>query len=343
MKKFSIPFTGTDSNEYLASIEQYSSYIEHIYTGVSFICNNHHSVRQELGITDPNVGKVYDIEIYEENVRQFLKKSLGKYKRIITLNSGYYNFDEFELNKWLYEVLFPYIESANIDGCICTDFAMAKFIHCTFPNVEIHTSCNCFQWTIRQMELWREECGVTLFNPPREILRTPYKLKEMKEAGFKIKAIVNESCLYGCPQTINHCMAIVNGKNIFGQCNRGDLTNFFKGNWVLPRWLNILDEYVDVYKLSGRMCPLEYLLTALDAYIYRKEVDDLPTILTGGNAIDMFVTGIKVPTNMIHDKLLTCECKECNKTCFMCNDLMTKLLIQNNIPLINNGLGFNGI
>ena len=47
--------------------------------------------------------------------------------------------------------------------------------------------------------LWRKECGASVFNPSREILRTPAKLKEMHDAGFKIKAIVNESCLFGYP------------------------------------------------------------------------------------------------------------------------------------------------
>lgn len=345
MRKFSIPFNGVDSDTYLELIEQYSEHIESIFTGVSFLCNNQHSVRQILKVNDYN----YDfspldyIEIYDENVKQFLKKSFGKYNRLITLNSIHYNLNLSELHDFLETRLFPFIDDYKIDGCICTDFIMAKLIHQTFPYVEIHTSCNCFQWNIREMDLWRKECGASVFNPPREILRTPVKLKEMHDAGFKIKAIVNESCLFGCPQQINHCVVNASGKEIFRQCNLGDITNFFKGNWVLPRWLDKLDEYVDIYKISGRLYPIEFLIEVFDAYINRKEVDNLPNILTAGNARAMFETGIKVPSSMIHDKLLTCECKECDKTCFMCRDLMTKLLIQNNIPLMNNDLGFNCI
>ena len=342
MRKFSVPFNGVDPDIYLGLIEQYSEHIDHIFTGVSFLCNSHHGVRSLLRC-DADINTIEYVNFYDENVKQFLKKSLGKYKRVITLNSGFYNLDDFELYSFLEKQLFPYIDSVKIDGCICTDFIMAKLIHQTFPYVEIHTSCNCFQWNLREMELWREECGASVFNPPREILRTPAKLKEMHDAGFKIKAIVNESCLFGCPQQINHCMGKASGKEICRQCNLGNIVNFLKGNWVLPRWLDKLDDFVDIYKISGRLYPIDFLDRVLDVYINRKEVDDLSSILTAGNAVIMENNGIKVPSNMIHDKLLTCECKECNKTCFMCNDLMTKLLIQNNIPLINNGLGFSCI
>lgn len=324
MRKFSVPFNGIASAEYLSSIEKYSKYIDNIFTGVSFIGNNHHNVRH----FSPDGS---EIDLYENNVRQFLIDSLGKYKRIVTLNSGFYDMNCSELTNWLESVLFPFIEAYKIDGCICTDFIMAKSLHQVFPNLEIHTSCNCFQWNIRQMELWKEECGVSVFNPPREILRSPQKLKEMHDAGFKIKALINESCLYGCPQSINHCMATACGKDTFGICNRGDLTNFFRGNWVLPRWLDKLDEYVDIYKISGRMYPIDFLLRVLDAYVNRKEVDNLPSILTGYNATAMLEAGLKIPSSIVHDKLLTCECKECDKTCFACRILMAKLLMGNNI------------
>ena len=80
---------------------------------------------------------------------------------------------------------------------------------------------------IKQMNYWREEAGITVFNPPREILRTPNKLKEMKEEGFILKCLINESCLYGCPQTINHCMSLSNGKPLSDiSCCNGNLSNF---------------------------------------------------------------------------------------------------------------------
>ena len=327
---FSIPYNGIDPNEYLNSIEPYKKNIENIYFGAAYLIDNFHSVRNARKLIGVNLDEKF-INDYEENTHRFLLESKNKYKRIVVFNSSYYGLSLEELHKLLSTIILPYIEITGIDGCICTDFNMARIIHETFPKLEMHTSCNCFQWNIRQMEIWQKECGISVFNPPREILRSPYKLKEMKEAGFKLKCIVNEACLYGCPQTIEHCMSFSTNSEFtaYKTCNRGDIANIFRTNWVLPRWLDKLDKYVDIYKISGRMDPIEKIINTLDAFINVKEVEDITSIFGGCNISLISNTNIKIPSYIIPDKLLTCECKECNKSCFICEDLIKLCELKN--------------
>ena len=316
MKLFSIPYNGSNPDKYLDGISKYSNNIDSIFFGDPYTSNSH---------VNPNLlNQSYEknLENLEKNTKIFLKLSDGKYKRLMTLNSGFYDLSCYDLDKFLSIKLFPFFERYNIDGCICTDFNMAIKIHKAYPGMEMHTSCNCFQWLTRQMEIWHNEAGIEVFNPPREILRTPEKLKEFHDSGFKIKAIINESCLYGCPQTINHCMALAAMKKIECQCNRLDLSNAFKGNYILPRWLKYFDKYVDIYKISGRMSTTNYILNCLDAYINERDDINLEDIVIGGNIKAIKELGLSIPTKIIPDKLLTCECKNCNKTCFVCSDLM---------------------
>ena len=44
-------------------------------------------------------------------------------------------------------------------------------------------------------------------------------------------------------------------------------------------------------------------------------------IILGGTVNKVKKTSIPIPSDRIPDKLLTCECKECNKTCFICENL----------------------
>ena len=107
------------------------------------------------------------------------------YKRIVVYNSISYNENDSITFNYFDTIIYPLIEKYNIDGFVITSLPLAIKLHKDFPKLELHTSCNCFQWNIRQMELWRNLAGIEIFNPPREAGRTPSMLKEMYNAGFK--------------------------------------------------------------------------------------------------------------------------------------------------------------
>ena len=125
--------------------------------------------------------------------------------------------------------------------------------------------------TPREMEMWHDYAGINVFNPPRDFIRRPEKLKEMRATGYKLKYLVNESCMFGCPQNKNHVMAwAVDNCEFMAQCHHNVTSNFFRGVSIVPRWMKQLDPYVDIYKISGRRVPLKFLKKFLKLIFMKK-------------------------------------------------------------------------
>lgn len=316
-RKFSLPYSNRiNPYVYINLIEDYKKNIENIFLGLSEL-PNHVSLQKDYINYDS---------------KELLRITKGLYKRIVAYNPIFINeeisniFDYFEKN------IYPIIDEYSIDGFILTNLDLAIKLHTDFPKLEIHTSCNCFQYTIRQMEMWREFAGVTLFNPPREAARMPSLLKTMHECGFKLKVLVNEACIFGCPYAYNHACGIASQKNNIyfnkNMCGGNNCNNIFKTNLILPKWLDYLDEYVDVYKLSGRGSSIGQLKRIFDAYILQKKVkyiNDYACYGFGNILSKLENKGIKIEEDIIPDKLRYCECKYCDSTCFECRTALSKI------------------
>lgn len=329
-RMFSVPYNGSDPENFIKQLDKFKKHVENVFLAPPLFSNNHANI--SVNIREKS-GDCYDyvsgIIEYDKNCYRFLELTEGKYKRIVAINSAHYSLTDADIQMFVMHDIAKLVENYKIDGLILTDFNMARFVHQLWPGLELHTSCNCFQWNIRQMKLWQKECGISVFNPPREILRTPEKLKEMHEAGFKLKCIVNEGCLYGCPQTINHCMMRAVDKFSMTNCLRNDYVNVLKANYVLPRWLDKLDEYVDIYKIAGRGAGnTQYIFDTLENYINGRDDLSIKELVFGGVDITFYQDNNlgNITLNEIPDKLLTCECKECDDTCFLCRNLVNKYL-----------------
>lgn len=318
---FSVPYDTTiNPSDYLCAISEYKDNIDHIFFGMPSIGANYHNRNAHARGEIPSVKIINE----NENAKQFLKLSKGKMKRTLAVNNIYIPTQPFGKEAYAEFNIIPILEEYGVEGVILTDFDMAKHIHRCLPKVEICTSCNGFLWTKRQMDLWAEEAGATLFNPPREVLRMPRMLEYFRSTGYRLKYLLNECCMIGCTYCIQHATAVAIGDECPHDCSHGDPANFLRCHYVLPRWLDKLDDYIDVYKISGRMSSLEYITRVLKAYITGEDDIDMLSITNGGKFF-----GAKAPrviANKIPDKLLTCECAECNKTCFVCDNLMKQLM-----------------
>ena len=331
---FSIPFNGVEADNFISLMDGYKENIESVFLAPPLFSNNHINIavdrRSEDGDQSAKIAHLLD---YEKNCYDFLDKTRPSkrkfdFKRLITVNSAHYPFSDLDIQFFVKKDIARMVKDYEIEGLILTDYNMAKFIHTLFPNLELHTSCNCFQWSVRQMELWRKYCGISVFNPPREILRSPAKLKEMHDAGFKLKCLLNEACLFGCPQMLNHCMMRALNKMASINCSRYEPSNIFKGNYIVPRWLDRLDEYVDIYKISGRnLDRAEDIFKILDAYITESEDVYLKDLLNSGvyELLGYIPSLSELKASDVPDKVLTCECKECD-TCNLCSKLVEQRL-----------------
>ena len=312
LRMFSVPYNGADANKYIAVISPYMVHIDSVFFGLPSLLDTHPRYR--------NTEEAYTAEV---NTYNFLSKKIPC-KRFLTLNKAHYHKSDKELQNFCIERAFPLIEEYGIEGIIVSDYNMAKFIHRHKPELEMSTSCNCFTYNIKAMQRWKNDCNITIFNPPRDILRMPSLLKEMHDEGFKLKCIVNESCIYGCTQQMMHCFSWTGIKpsgTYEYACQHIQGPDILKCNWILPRWMKYLDEYVDVYKIIGRGAKLDRIASMLDAYINERDDVYLDDFIYGGAYRGPHYN---LPVNIIPDKLLTCNCRECKKSCNLCDEIIKK-------------------
>lgn len=319
-RKFSIPFTwNADTTEFIQYVKEKRESIDSVYFSLPYILgvDSHFTANPSLAQNSQEVLDFRDIKTVD-----FVAKSYQVVKRVALLNAVIYSCSVQEYEKRMKEIVIPFLQQFKIEAVVVTHFFVARWIKEALPEIEIQTSCNDFQFTLPQMKIWREELGVELFNPPREAARMPGMLKQFHDAGFKLKVLVNDTCLFGCPYHVAH--AAMNSIHGFffrpgGEgCTLRKPENFFKSNWVLPRWLPLLDDTVDVYKIVGRGYPLELVTKITDAYI---ELNDAVSIneLVGHTGTNYNYFDKRVPCSVIPDKLLSCQrmscdsCRECDK------------------------------
>lgn len=323
IRKFSVPYNFSNPEKYLDSISPFKENIDHLYFSIPV---------ETFSYTEPISNNLQDILDAKTNTETFLEESKGEYKRVLAYNNAFWPMSDTNKMLWVQATLAPLIKKYNIEGIIISDFTLGQCIHHSLPDLEIHTSCNTFQFNLNTMRHWKEQCGVTLFNPPRETLRIPSLLKQIHKLGYKTKYLVNEPCLFGCPQQINHACYTAVRDSYRGKCEsfcdrpNKDMLDVFKSNVILPRWLPKLDPYVDVYKLAGRNDETSRIVRALDAYINERDDLDLLDFINNHKTLTRYVQlGLKIPTKMIPDKLLTCQCSQCD-TCTECQDSWNNIL-----------------
>ena len=301
MRVFSMPYNGTDTKEYLGRLEPYREHIHEVFMALPGIKSH--------------VSKFVPDDSYDKHCAEMLAdaRSAG-YERSVTLNTSYHalsNDEFYELTNRIKDKLNQY----QPDSIICSSYRMAQEIRKDFPDLKINTSCNSFHSSIPQMRAWQEGVGINLFNPPRTAARDIPMLKKLKEHGFRLKVLVDEQCFFGCPETLDHVIRPIYDR--VGPCYRDKAENYFKGTWVLPRWLDILDQYVDVWKITGRYRDSDFLFNTLKHYVagddcWLEEICD--DYLKSGQYME------RIPTEAIPDKLLYCRCENCG-TCHTCQQL----------------------
>lgn len=329
-RKYSIPYNGADPQWYVDEVMRRKKHVDHVFcelpvsdivSHIRFIFGNG---RRSDAVAD------YVRSVYMDNCVEFLKLSRGLFRRICPVNAMYYPFSSSKERVEFALRIVRLVCAYGIDGLIVTDYSLALILRQLMPDLELHTSCNCYQWNLKQMQMWRDNVGIAMFNPPREILRFPERLKEMHDAGFRLKCIVNEGCLVGCPNTFNHQMSLSLGCSFDGGCFQNGCGDLLRGNWILPRWQRHYDRYVDVYKIAGRNSEGDYPFVCLDAFI--REEDRMPlhrVMVSGtiayGEVVMPDLVFDRLTLDMVPDRLMSCGCLECDR-CTLCRNVVRKCI-----------------
>ena len=76
-------------------------------------------------------------------------------KRKANIDHVYYQFNSEEDLKEFAITLARQVNRWQLEGLILSDYRVAVLVHALLPELEIHTSCNAYQWNLKQMEIWR--------------------------------------------------------------------------------------------------------------------------------------------------------------------------------------------
>ena len=342
IRKYAIPYNGSNPEWFLNQMDKRKKYIDHVFCELpfdDFLSQLRFLYGNDNGQKMNDNSTLLNRSLYMKNCSDFLQLTLGKYKRICPINAAYYNFKDLSDFNFFVKKVCNTLVYYSVEGVILSDYRLALVLRQLLPNLEIQTSCNGYQWDLTQMAIWRDNIGVKLFNPPREILRLPSKLKEMHNAGFRLKCIVNEGCLIGCPNSLNHQMCVALRCYNGSYCVQRGVADIFRSNWILPRWQKYYDEYVDVYKISGRAEPVEYIFYALDAYINEVNTIPLSNLMINGvmkvmRAYCSLASLNAITLDKIPDKLAFCECHDC-KNCKLCKNVLSSILSKQECSLFD--------
>lgn len=251
---------------------------------------------------------------YLDKCKELLKilKENNEYKTVVTLNGNYTNLtlqQKYEICNKAAEQIDKY----NIYGCVVSNFDMAIKLHELLPNLVLNTSCNIPQYSLQSLMPWKQYANIEIINPSRNSSRNIPLLKEFKANGFKVKLLLNEPCDLSCPNIASYCAKSFDDKYIcYGfRTKQSALHSCI----VLPRWLNILDEYVDHYKLTGRYNKnVDFILKQFVFYLLR----------TDECFFSDFHPNYKgyLPLYEIPDKLLYCNGECIKNKCTLCNDII---------------------
>lgn len=311
---FTIPYNGSNPDDFLKRFEPYKDIIHSFYFGMPGLFISH----------TQNHCPAEKILEFTANTYRFMELCKDKYKTVLCINSMFYPEQDTDLRfKILKE--FSDFSSLGLTAVNVASPAVAKIVHDYFPRIEIQTSCNTFAYLGNMYRLWNEEFGTTVFNLPREALRLPNLLTEFKKTGFVSKCILNETCIFACPAQAEHsCVSMIApGAPFFMMCERKNarISDIFKSNFIPPHRLKEYDDRLDIAKIAGRWCSTDWIENAFKAYRTGDPNVEVSTIMHGRNKHQIELNHLRVLAKDWPKKTMTCECKECG-TCQICEKAM---------------------
>ncbi|MHB0875953.1 MAG: hypothetical protein ACYC5O_07910 [Anaerolineae bacterium] len=195
-----------------------------------------------------------------------------------------------------------------------TDLTLAGIIRGELPDFTITASTLMGISTAAQVNML--EGQVDALTPANTLVRDLAGLRRLRQAFTgRIRLLVNEACLPGCPYRPQHFYEMGYGDH-FPQSLCQPLLERqpwlrLTGAWILPRHLHYYDGIYDSLKLAGRVTlrdPARYM-RVLTAYVERQDI--LPCDIGAGPASPL--RPVPMP-DALFERLLTCD-----KNCLSCS------------------------
>jgi hypothetical protein len=201
-----------------------------------------------------------------------------------------------------------------IAGLTLANLDLGRRIRDHFPDIQLTASVLMDIHTPYQIELLGDifDCLV----PSSRIMRDIPSLRKIRSAfKGKIRLIVNEACLPGCPYRTQHFYEMSSNiaypRSLCDDLLKAKPWLRLTGSWVLPQHLYFYDGIYDEIKLAGRVTLKEsgHYMKVLNAYITGAPL--YPNEIGGGPA------SVLKPINIDDD--FYCRTLYCEKQCHQCD------------------------
>ena len=232
------------------------------------------------------------------------------------------------------------LKSAGLSGATLTNPIYIQKIKKEVPKLNITASVICEIDSV-QSALFFEELGADAFVPDRDINRNLDLLKEIKEAtDMEMILMLNEGCLFKCPQRIFHYNFISHWSRIEKEKHIDFPTNYcialrgqrpeelLKMQFILPQHLKHYRKITSSFKIVGRKKDTPEILRITEAYLEENFKGNLLDIMSSATPEIKERYGFNIPAKFLDDKFFR-KVTSCSKNCTKCNyckQLVNKLL-----------------
>lgn len=187
---------------------------------------------------------------------------------------------------------------------------------------------------LEQVMFLVEELNLNHIFLGRDINRNLDEIKKIsnyaKPKGVVLHILANEFCLNRCPYKLFCDSLISQTYQCIDEANKlndkrkslscGDnwkISEYLKCGVIYPKQIPILSEYVDIFKIGGRLSNIATLRLTLDAYL--KEEDTLLTNIINNERVSGYGLKLSELPEVYLEKTLNCKtqchsCKYCEKT-----------------------------
>jgi collagenase-like PrtC family protease len=214
------------------------------------------------------------------------------------------------------------VESAGVDGVIISHpFLMEMVKEQTDMNLIVSTICDVKNG---RSALYYENMGGDVVVPSMNVNWDFKALTDIQSAcrKMKLRIMVNQYCLPDCPWQKFHYNHLAHGgmdEDYFTHCVPVYLKNpalFLMNSAIRPEDIPLFTDFTKDFKISSRICPVEYTVKMIQAYSDQKY---------GGNFLDLFGSEFSNKLYIDNTKLgdVALLKIKCDKKCYQCSQCTT--------------------
>ncbi|HUS57173.1 MAG TPA: hypothetical protein VM141_00855 [Planctomycetota bacterium] len=210
------------------------------------------------------------------------------------------------------------LAAIGVKEATVTDLLLARQIREKVKGLRISMSVLADICSAEQVEMIKDTCDTLV--PSSRVMRDLPSLSILRKAfPGRIRLMVNEACLPGCPFRTQHFYEMASAatapRSLCAELLSLKPWLRLTGSWVLPQHLHLYDGLYDEAKLAGRVTlrdPAKYR-RVLDAYVHRRPLS--PDAIGGGPA--SVQTAMEISEEFFR---ATLHCGRQCHTCSLCRD-----------------------